>query len=611
MRPRPIARIAAVLAVLALGGCDDPQSTLKVGSKDFTESVILAEMVAALAEGEGIAVTRRLRLGDTLVALEALKSGEIDVYPEYNGTGLVMLGQPALADGDAAMRRVREIYEPLGLSWGERLGFANNYALAMRETRVQEQGIATISDLAGQAGDLTIGIDRNFQSRPLDGFQPLTSRYGMSFGSVTVVAPEDRKDLYDRVLSGEADVIMVFTTDPQIEDLGLVVLEDDLDFFPVYEAAPLVSAAAYARFPALRETLGRLAGRLDEARMRDLVGQSDIHAVAPRTVARAALAEMGLLSGEASFEIAEPLVAAVSPFGEDGPESGQALAALREAFPGRRVLLEAHADPLASVGSGTARVALAATVDFVDVGDGGTTIRPFEAVGVVGLSHLHLIAPPGGAARLSEVARLATGPEGSASHRAGAILAEGLDDLEIVPGAVDRIAGLLSSNEADAALAVAPLGAPGVIALLDGNRLIEIDGWNTGSNLVRYPQMREARIPAGTYDGQTEAVESLSSQLVIAGPVVERADLTGPAGPGASVPTPVSAVSAETAQAISGALGEEIGFDPAIPRAAALSPALPEPDAPVNPSAAISALSMAVFALFAWLIWLYARPERR
>ena len=105
----------ALLAALALTACDQSNDTLKVGGKNFSESEILSEMMAALAEAEGIVVTRRIGIGPTRLNLESLKRGEIDIYAEYNGTGLVMLGQPALADGDEAIEKVRGLYEPLGI----------------------------------------------------------------------------------------------------------------------------------------------------------------------------------------------------------------------------------------------------------------------------------------------------------------------------------------------------------------------------------------------------------------------------------------------------------------------------------------------------------------
>ncbi len=606
--------VPALLALLAFGlaACDRSNDTLKVGGKDFSENQILGEMIAALAENAGIPVTRRIGLGGTLVNLESLKRGEIDVYTEYNGTGLLMLGQPALTDGDETMDRVRALYEPLGLAWGKRLGFNNTYGIAMRADRAEELGVATISDLIGKADTLTIGIEEEFAARPLDGMQPFTGRYGFSFGSVQSVPAEDRPKLYDKLIDGDADVIEVFTTDGQIDELGLTVLKDDLNFFPVYQAAPLIRSDALVRFPALRGALDQLAGKIDEATMRDLNSQVDQDALAPAAVARAALADMGLIKSE-GLDIAQPLLVAASPLGLGNSESIIALRGVREAFPGRRVTLDPVADPLGAVGSGAARLGLVNTVDFASLDDTGTPqTRPFEAVGVVGTSYVQIVALKPEVRSFSDVATIATGPEGSSSHDAGRMLAAGLDGLTIDPLAADGFPAAARASGADAALLLAPLDSPVVAELMSGGgRLLPVAGWKASNNLVRFPYLRQARIPAGTYPGQAAAVETLSAQLVLAGPVVETTDMVGPQGPGASAPTPVSALADETVTKLSDALGTGLGFDPAIPAAAILSPRLPPPPAAVNPSAAVSAMTFAVFALFGWLIWLYARPERR
>ena len=113
--------------------------------------------------------------------MEALKRGDIDAYPDYNGTGLVMLGQNPVADGDEATARVKELFEPLGLSWLARFGFANNYGLAMRPERAAELSVGSMSELVSRAGTLSIGIEDDFERRPLDGFQPMTEPLRLVF----------------------------------------------------------------------------------------------------------------------------------------------------------------------------------------------------------------------------------------------------------------------------------------------------------------------------------------------------------------------------------------------------------------------------------------------
>jgi hypothetical protein len=284
--------------------------------------------------------------------------------------------------------------------------------------------------------------------------------------------------------------------------------------------------------------------------------------------------------------------------------TGRALRAVREAHPGRRVLLTDAPDALGAVASGEARLAIAAAAEFVGEGQGEP--RPFEAVGLVGQTFAHVISL-GEATDVAGGLRLATGPVGSASHRTGAILSAGIEGIELVP--VED--GALTSAEADAALVIAPLGAPAVVDLAASGRLLSLAGWNTGNNLVRYPQLREARIPAGTYPGQDDPVDTLASQLVLAGPSVDDVDAVGPQGPGATQPTQLAQLAASTVRAIDAALASPTGLDPSIPRAAALTPALPAAAASISPSPDIALLTVGVMLLFGWLVWLYVRPERR
>lgn len=601
--------LAGAVLSFGLAGCAPDEVPLRIGGKDFAENQLLSEMMAILAETAGIPVLRRIGLGPTAVNLEGLKQGDIDLYAEYGGTGLVMLGQPPTSDGEAAIARVRELYAPLGLVWGERFGFRNNYGLAMTSARAEALDVSAISDLAGVADTLSVGVDENFATRPVDGLSPLLARYGIGFADTVVVSPEERVSLYDGLLAGEHDVIEVFTTDGQISDLELVLLEDDLDFFPVYEAAPLIRSDALARFPNLEAQLDKLGGALDASLMRTLNSQVELEGLAPASVARAALVELGLIDGSETLEITEPVRVAVEPALVGTDEMVSALRAVRLAFPERRVIAEPVGDTLAAIGRGETRVALAAGVEFTEA-DG--TERPFEAAGTVGLAYVHLIAPPDGATSLADVTTLLSGAPGTSGARTAGVLAAGLPTLETVATAAgeEPDAAAAQASGADAWLVLAPAGALPP-ETLDGGRLIPLTGWSEGNNRVRFPTLREARLPAGTYPGQGEAVETLAAQLLLAGPVVESMAAIGPQGPAASAPTEVSPLSDESVQAIAEALGGGASLDPAVPMAGVLRVSLPEGPASVNPSPDVSLLTVLVLLVLVWMVWLYARPERR
>lgn len=614
MNRRIIQGIVALALALTLLGCADDQP-LRVSSKDFGESKILSEMIAALAEKEQIPVRRMIGLGPTRLNLEALKRGEADVYVDYNGTGLVMLGQPAMADGDAAMEKVRRLYEPLGLRWGQRLGFANNYAILMRADRAEALGVRSISDLVGKAGNLTIGIDENFQGRPLDGFQPMTRRYGLSFGNVRAVAPDRRPRLYDLLLAGEVDVIEGFLTDGQIADYELVVLEDDLDFFPVYQAAPLYRIAALESHPALASVLDSLAGRLDEETMRELNRRVDLQGQAPAAVARGALAEMGLLEDGEGLAVTAPLRVAAAPFAEARGTVGEALRAIRETFQGRIVeLLPAH-DPLTAVRTGDARLALVGAHEFTEPVTGQPSGN-FEAVGLVGETTVHVFALKDGITRMQDVTSIAVGAPDSVAARTARMLADGLGlDVSLVstPGDDARtVADAMRLSVADAAIVVAPLGNEIATRLAAaGARLLSLEGWDQGNNLIRYPALRQARIPAATYAGQNDAVETLASQLLLAAVGPRETSAAGDRGPGASYTESAEPLADAKVTALNEALGSRVEIDPAVRQASVLAPRLPDPPQALNPAPDQSILNVVVIALMIWLLWVYVRPERR
>ena len=611
MTTRRTGALAAVLCLL-LTACGDQADRVAVGSKNFVESEILAHMFAILARERGLDVAGPTEYPTTQSVLAALKRGDIDIYPDYNGTGLVMVGQNPMADGDAATARVEELYEPLGLTWLPRLGFANNYGLAMRADRAEELGVASISDLVGQADELVLGIEADFETRPLDGLQPLTARYGMSFGVVEVVPLDERGRIYDQLLDGEVDIGEVYTTDGQIADYGMVVLDDDLDFFPVYQAAPLARTDSLAEHPALGPAIEALAGRIDAETMRALNSSVEIDGRPAEAVARDALAGMGLIeAGTAASEA--PLLVSASPALVRTQLANTALRATRRAFEGREVELVASGDPLAPLPAARARLALVEADAFFDLsGPEPVLDERFEAVAAVGQSVVHLLAP----SDLDAIGSIVVGPPGTAGNRLGGVIAAGLGlDAGLVAAGEDTAEAYrarIEAGEAEAALVVAPIGDEIVRDLVEGAGLglAAFDGWKEQANLVRYPFLREVRVPAGTYPGQAGAVDTLAVQVVLAGIAPDTSDRVGNRGPGVVAST-VSPLPDEAVLDLVGAIPGTTLIDPTLRQAAALAPAEPTPPAAINPSAGISVLNLGILVMMVWLGWLYVRPEHR
>lgn len=271
--------LCALLGLAALGAsaADD---RLRIGSKRFTESYILAEVLAQTARPHARAEVLQ-GLGNTAIVYEALRAGSIDAYVEYTGTiqlEILKAGGPLTLDAMRAQLR------PLGLGVGIPLGFNDGYALAMRADTAQRLGIAKLSDLARHPG-LKLGLSNEFIGRA-DGWRGLAQRYGL---------PQQPSGLdhglaYDAVSGGQVDVIDIYTTDAKIDHLGLRALTDDAGHFPRYDAVVLHRLDLPQRLPAAWAALQRLEGSIDEARMIAMNARAELQSVAFDAIARDHLA---------------------------------------------------------------------------------------------------------------------------------------------------------------------------------------------------------------------------------------------------------------------------------------------------------------------------------
>jgi osmoprotectant transport system permease protein len=273
-----LAALAGVAATASRGG-----TTVVVGSKNFTEQVLLGEILGAHLEAAGFTVDRRLNLGGTSLCHEALRAGQLDLYVEYTGTALTdVLKRPPSSDAAAVLENVRAGYRALGLEVGAPLGFDNTFALVMRRSDTEERRIARISDLRPHAAAIRVGLFGEFLERE-DGMRGLVATYGFRFGPPREM---DLGLLYQALSENQVDLVVGSATDGLIAALDLVVLEDDLRYFPPYDAVPVASARALEAHPGLEGALASLAGRLDAPTMRRLNYEVDGRHRAPADVAR-------------------------------------------------------------------------------------------------------------------------------------------------------------------------------------------------------------------------------------------------------------------------------------------------------------------------------------
>lgn len=270
----------------------DGERAVIVASKPFGESYLLEEMFAQLLERHGLAVERKPGLGATDIAFRALRDNAIDVYPEYTGTGLLaILGEPPMANAGAVYRRVSEVFRSrYGVRWLAPLGFQNSYAIAVRRATADSLHLRTLSDLARASGRLRAGLTPDFIGRA-DGLPGLERAYGLRFRDVRSLLPAVK---YQALDARQVDVIDGYTTDGLIAKYDLVVLLDDRNFFPPYEAAALIGARLDSTNARAVAALSELSGRLDEAHMRAWNKRVEVDGVPAAAVAADALREIGL-----------------------------------------------------------------------------------------------------------------------------------------------------------------------------------------------------------------------------------------------------------------------------------------------------------------------------
>jgi len=286
--------VALAIAVLGAACAGTAAQPVRVGSKDFTEEFIVGNMYALLLESNGIPVERKLNLGGTPVLQQALVSNQVDIYPEYTGTGLLtVLKLPSNTNREQVYNSVRDEYKKqFNLAWLTPAPMNNTQALAMKKDVAAAKGIKTISDMAAQASELTMIGPPEFEQRE-DGLPGISKAYG-NF-QVKAYIPVDPGLRYEGLMNGQADVVVAFGTDGQIAADNLILLQDDKGLFPPYQIAPVVRQQALDANPKMTELLNSLAPLLTDETMQRLNFEVDGKKREPAEVAKEFLQQSGLI----------------------------------------------------------------------------------------------------------------------------------------------------------------------------------------------------------------------------------------------------------------------------------------------------------------------------
>ena len=291
-RAQACAYVTAVAAFLLCACSSEPKIT--VGSKNFTEQLVLGEIIAQHIERRlNINVDRKLNLGGTLLAHQALQNGHIDLYPEYTGTALtaILKQAPDTSDRRVIFERVRNQYRNLHLEWLEPLGFNNSFVMVVRGEDARKHHWETLTEAASYPEGFVLGAGYEFQQRP-DGYANLTRAYRIRWRS----APKamDLGLLYQALEQKQVSMIAANATDGLLSRVDAKVLRDDKNVFPPYDAAIVVRAQSLERFPGLRKALEELSGKFTEQTMQRLNHSVDSEGRQLRDAAAGFLKDAGL-----------------------------------------------------------------------------------------------------------------------------------------------------------------------------------------------------------------------------------------------------------------------------------------------------------------------------
>ncbi|NLY82972.1 MAG: glycine/betaine ABC transporter substrate-binding protein [Clostridiales bacterium] len=294
MKRRFLLIMLVVVLALSMAACSQ-EKTITIASKPMTEQFVIAEMLTVLIEQEtDITVEHKAGVGGGTSNIHpAMISGEIDIYPEYTGTGwMFVLEEELINDPDELYKEVKAGYkEDFDIVWSELYGFNDTYGMAMKREKAEEMGIKTYSDLADVSSKLVFGAEHDFFERE-DGFPGIDDVYGFDFKK------EIGMDIglkYQAIESGEVDVINIFSTDGKLKEYDMVVLEDNKYFFPSYYAATLIRQETLDEYPELEKVLSMLDGKISNDEMTNMNYLVEIEKMEAKDVAINFLEEKGLL----------------------------------------------------------------------------------------------------------------------------------------------------------------------------------------------------------------------------------------------------------------------------------------------------------------------------
>ena len=561
----PLLRGLAVLllAAVVLAGCAQRPS-FRIGYLDGQpDSALMAELVAQTLKRAGARAVLTA-CASPIACGRQLQAGDIDLLPAYSGTARAFVAGGAVTDG--RLPAVQQALADAGLGATPALGFDAPYRLLMRTRQADDQAVGTIGDLA-QLDAPAFAVPPGYMRQPGDGLFALARRYGLAVAPDQVAELRAPAERVARLLNGEADVAVVRA--PFIRDASVTTLSDPLDFYPRYRATVMLGPAAVARQAFVEEALQPLFGRVTGEAVQPLLLEQVLKGRDAGPLASQLLVELGVLDATGP-SVRRPDMTLVTRSGEElGDLGGKALLSVRRAFPERPVATVTRADPAAALTDGTAELAVVHTSDFFDLswrGGYAGRDRRLEAIAPVGRRPFLLLVRADreqpSANPLTQ--RVGTQPAWTAGGEVAArilSLAGNAPDRRLSSG---QLISALSAGDLDAALILQDDGARAALADLSGNRVrvADLSDW-----VVAPPFFLNAqRLPAPSVPGAQSPIDTLSMQLVLAGPA-PRETQTGPVhgGPASSVGTQGRPLPLREAETLAAASDTAEPLDPVLP----------------------------------------------
>ncbi len=600
MTARPLCAWAAraLLAFSSLSaalGCSS--GDIRIGTKPFAEQEIVAEILGQVLEASDVKLRAPHRCADTYSCQQALDEGRIDVLLEYTGTALHLLGDTAPTPTTAAaITRLQAHYAESGLEWVSPPGFSNSYVWVLRASANGSE--QTLSQLAARGEPIRVAVDAEYMQRPRDGLTATADRYGIEIAASPLVIA-DPLERYKAVATGLADVAVGYTTDVNPSDLGLVALEDDLEFFTDYDAAFMVRSDALQRVPELGPALATLEGAIADEQMRQMNQAVALEGASTERVARRFVHEAALVPDEDAPRRTIAISVAVGSQTVNRAAGTVSLAAFRQLYPTRPISLANHRHPLDAVAEGKSRFALV-TADgffFRDRKQRVQRRQDVEAIAVLGHALIHRLRRP-------ESTSTTIGVSSEGGEAALAVAEMIGEDIETF----DDDAALIEALGRDAvgeAVMLAPAGDPALVDAVDqGAQLISVPSEPNPKWQLDHPYLRPSRMPPGVYAVGGPPIETFSTQLVLAGPASAPGGGRVVGGPAAAVELRHGSIGPLERQQLITALGVFETPDPSLPSA---SNTAPEPEQEPWVDALFNGLA---FLFLGWLAVIVLAPRR-